>query len=427
MRISVIGSGYVGLVTGMGFVKLGNEVIFVDVDERKIEMINNAQPPIYEEGLEELMRKFKGKYYATKDYQEAILNSDVTFIAVGTPPRKDGSIDLTYVKKASEGIGKALKEKDGYHVVVVKSTVLPRTTEEVVRPILEEHSGKKAFQDFGLAMNPEFLREGVALNDFLNPDRIVIGVQDEGTGEVLEELYAPIDAPKLIVDIKTAEMIKYASNAFLATKISFANEIGNICKKLGIDSWKVFEGVGLDHRISPHFFRTGIGWGGSCFPKDVRALISKAKEIGEEPLILEAVMEVNERQPLKLIELLKKHVPELRGKIIGVLGLAFKPNTDDVRETRAYIVIKRLLEEEAEVIAYDLKAMENFKKYYPDVGEKVRYADSPEDVLQATNIILIVTEWKEFEKLDYSGKIVIDGRRIRIAEKTAKIYEGVCW
>ncbi|NJE46082.1 UDP-glucose/GDP-mannose dehydrogenase family protein [Thermococcus sp. GR7] len=427
MRVSIIGSGYVGLVTGMGFVKLGNDVVFVDVDDKKTEMINNAKPPIYEEGLEDLMSQFKDKYYATKDYREAILNSDVTFICVGTPSRKDGSIDLTYIKKASEEIGRALKEKEGYHVVVIKSTVLPGTTEEIVKPILESYSGKKAFEDFGLAMNPEFLREGVALRDFLNPDRIIIGVQDDKTKDVLEKLYVSIDAPKLIVGIKTAEMIKYASNAFLATKISFANEIGNICKKLGIDSWKVFEGVGLDHRISPHFFRTGIGWGGSCFPKDVRALISKAKEIGEEPLILEAVVEVNERQPLKLIELLKKHVPELEGKTIGVLGLAFKPNTDDVRETRAYPVIKKLLEEKAQVIAYDPKAMENFKHAYPDVGAKIQYADSAGQVVEATDVILIVTEWKEFEELDYSGKIVIDGRRIRAAERTAKIYEGACW
>lgn len=427
MRVSVIGSGYVGLVTGMGFVKLGNEVIFVDVDDRKIRMINNAQPPIYEEGLEELMREFKGKYYATKDYREAILNSDVTFIAVGTPSREDGSIDLKYVKEASKSIGEALKEKKDYHVVVVKSTVLPGTTEEIVKPILEEYSGKKAFEDFGLAMNPEFLREGVALKDFLNSDRIVIGVQDERTKKVLEELYAPIDAPKLFTDIKTAEMIKYASNAFLATKISFANEIGKICKKLRIDSWKVFEGVGLDHRISPHFFKTGIGWGGSCFPKDTRALIRKAEELGEDPIILKAVVEVNERQPLKLIELLKKHVPELKGKTIGVLGLAFKPNTDDVRETRAYIVIKRLLDEGARVLAYDPQAMENFKRFYPNVGERVEYANSAEEVLKRSDVILIVTEWSEFEELDYSGKIVIDGRRIKAAERTARIYEGVCW
>jgi len=427
MRVSIVGSGYVGLVTGMGFVKLGNEVIFVDVDEGKIGMINKAQPPIYEEGLEELMREFRGKYRTTKDYREAILNSDVTFIAVGTPSREDGSIDLTYVEQASMEIGKALREKNDYHVVVVKSTVLPGTTENVVKPIIEKESGKKAFKDFGLAMNPEFLREGVALRDFLNPDRIVIGVQDGRTRQVLEELYAPIDAPKLFTDIKTAEMIKYASNAFLATKISFANEIGNICKKLGIDSWEVFEGVGLDHRISPHFFRTGIGWGGSCFPKDVKALIRKAEEVDEEPIILKAVVEVNERQPLKLIELLKKHVPELKGKTVGVLGLAFKPDTDDVRDTRAYIVIKKLLEEGARILAYDPKAMKNFKRFYPDVGEKIEYAKSGEDVLKATDVILIVTEWPEFEELEYSGKIVIDGRRVRKAEETAKIYEGVCW
>jgi len=427
MKVSVIGSGYVGLVTGMGFVKLGNEVIFVDVDERKINMINNAKPPIYEEGLEELMREFKGKYRATKDYRDAILNSEVTFIAVGTPSREDGSIDLTYVEQASREIGKVLREKKDYHVVVVKSTVLPGTTENVVKPILEKESGKKTFEDFGLAMNPEFLREGVALNDFLNPDRIVIGVQDKRTKKVLEELYKPIDASKLFTDIKTAEMIKYTSNAFLATKISFANEIGNICKKLGIDSWKVFEGVGLDHRISPHFFRTGIGWGGSCFPKDVKALIRKAEEIGEDPIILKAVVEVNEKQPLKLIELLKKYIPELRDKRIGVLGLAFKPNTDDVRETRAHVIVKKLLEEGAKVLAYDPKAMENFKRFYPDVGDKVEYASSGKEVLERSDAVLIVTEWPEFEELDYSGKIVIDGRRVRKAEETAEIYEGVCW
>ncbi|NJE05556.1 UDP-glucose/GDP-mannose dehydrogenase family protein [Thermococcus sp. M36] len=427
MKVSVIGSGYVGLVTGMGFVKLGNEVIFVDVDERKVKMINNAEPPIYEEGLEELMGEFKGKYRATKDYHEAILNSDVTFIAVGTPSKEDGSIDLKYVKEASKSIGEALQEKEDYHVVVVKSTVLPGTTEEVVKPILEKHSGKKAFEDFGLAMNPEFLREGVALKDFLNPDRIVIGVQDDRTRKILGELYAPINAPKFFTDIKTAEMIKYASNAFLATKISFANEIGNICKKLGIDSWKVFEGVGLDHRISPHFFKTGIGWGGSCFPKDTKALIRKAEELGEDPIIIKAAVEVNKKQPLKLIELLKKHVPNLKGRKVGVLGLAFKPNTDDVRETRAYVIIKELLDEGAKVIAYDPQAMENFKRFYPDVGEKIEYVNSPDDVLRDTDAVLIVTEWSEFEELDYSEKIVIDGRRVRAAEKGAKIYEGVCW
>ena len=427
MRVSIIGSGYVGMITGMGFAKLGNEVVFVDVDEEKVRMINEGRPPIYEEGLEELMREHRGRYRATTDYREAVMNSDVTFICVGTPSREDGSIDLRFIESASREIGEVLREKDDFHVVVVKSTVVPGTTEGVVKPILEEQSEKKAFEDFGLAMNPEFLREGVALRDFLNPDRIVLGVQDESTKRILEELYSPIDAPKLITDIKTAEMIKYASNAFLATKISFANEIGNICKKLGIDSWKVFEGVGLDHRISPYFFRSGLGFGGSCFPKDVKAIIRKAEEAGEEPILLKAVLEVNERQPVKLVELLKKHVPRLGGKVIGVLGLAFKPNTDDVRETRAYPVIRRLLEEGANVIAYDPKAMENFRKFYPDVGSRIAYATSLEDVMKDTDVILILTEWPEFEELDYSGKVVIDGRRVRRAEETAEVYEGLCW
>jgi len=427
MKVSIVGSGYVGLVTGMGLVKLGNDVTFIDIDERKVGMINEGKPPIYEEGLEDLMKTHRGKYRATTDYQEAVLNSDVTFICVGTPSMEDGSIDLRFIENASREIGKVLKEKKDFHVIVVKSTVVPGTTEEVVKPLLEEHSGKVAFRDFGLAMNPEFLREGAALKDFLSPSRIVIGTKDERTREILEELYSPIDAPKLMTDIKTAEMIKYASNAFLATKISFANELGNICKKLGIDSWKVFEGVGLDHRINPHFFRSGLGFGGSCFPKDVKAIVRKAEDIGEDPVILKAVLEVNEKQPLKLIDLLKRHVPELHGRTIGVLGLAFKPNTDDVRETRAYPVIKKLIENGADVIAYDPKAMETFRRAYPDVGEKITYVKSPEEVLNRTDVVLILTEWPEFEELDYSGKTVIDGRRIRKAEETAEVYEGLCW
>ncbi|WP_456327133.1 nucleotide sugar dehydrogenase, partial [Archaeoglobus sp.] len=240
---------------------------------------------------------------------------------------------------------------------------------------------------------------------------------------VLDELYKQFRCPKLFTDIKTAEMIKYASNAFLATKISFANEIGNICKKLGIDIYKVFEGVGLDHRINPAFFRAGIGFGGSCFSKDVKALIRKAEELGEEPKILKAVIEVNEKQPLKLIELLKKHIPNLRNKAIGILGLAFKPDTDDVRESRAIPIVEALLREGANIIAYDPKAMNNFAKIFP----QIEYAKSAQEVIAKSDAVLIVTEWREFEELDYSGKIVIDGRRIEKAMKEAEIYEGVCW
>jgi len=420
MKISIVGSGYVGITTGVGFAELGNDVTFIDVDENKIKAINSAKPPIFEKGLEELMNKNRDKYKATNNY-ESILDTDITFICVGTPSKDDGSIDLSFVESAAREIGKMLKRKDGFHTVVVKSTVVPGTTEEVVKPLIEKESGKRAFEDFGLAMNPEFLREGSAVDDFFNPDRIVIGVKDDKTREVLEMLYSPFNCPKLVTDIKTAEMIKYASNAFLATKISFANEIGNICKKLGIDAYEVFKGVGLDHRINPAFFRAGIGFGGSCFPKDVKALIAKARDVGEEPKLLKAVMDVNEGQPMRLIELLKKHIPNLRGKKVGVLGLAFKPDTDDIRESRAIPIVEELLKEQAEILAYDPKAMDNFKQLFP----QIRYAETPNEVLNA-DAVLIVTEWKEFEQLDYKGKIVIDGRRVEKAREAA-IYEGVCW
>lgn len=422
MKISIIGSGYVGLITGMGFAELGNEVIFIDIDEKMVEAINSATPPIFERGLKELMQKNIGRYRATCDYRSTI-DTDITFICVGTPSKEDGSIDLTYVEDAVAKIGEALKEKNDFHVVVVKSTVLPGTTEEVVKPIIEQESGKSAFKDFGLAMNPEFLREGNAIEDFFNPDRIVMGIKDEKTKRVLETLYSPFDCPKLVTDVKTAEMIKYVSNAFLATKISFANEIGNICKKLGIDAYEVFRGVGLDHRINPSFFRAGIGFGGSCFPKDVKALIAKAEKVGENPKLLKAVIEVNEEQHMKLIELLKKHIPDLRGKTVGVLGLAFKPDTDDVRGSKAIPIVKKLLKEGANVVAYDPKAMENFRQLFPDI----KYASSGEYVVNNSDAVLIVTEWKDFENLDYTDKIVIDGRRIEKAVKEARIYEGVCW
>jgi len=420
MRISVIGSGYVGIVTGIGFAELKNSIIFVDIDKDKIDTINSGKPPIYERGLEELMKRNKERYHATEDYRE-ILKTELTFMCISTPSNADGSINLDFVKSASQSIGEVLKEKDDFHTVVVKSTVIPGTTEEVIKPLIENASNRKASKDFGIAMNPEFLREGSAVEDFFNPDRIVIGVEDEKSKEILLELYSKFKCENMITDIKSAEMIKYASNSFLATKISFANEIGNICKRLGIDAYEVFKGVGLDHRINPSFFRAGIGFGGSCFPKDVKALVAKAEELDEHPEILKAVLKVNEKQPLKLIELLKKHIPDLKDKKIGILGLAFKPDTDDIRETRAEPIIKTLLDEGADVIAYDPKAMSTFSKIFP----QIKYA-TPEKVLES-DAILIVTEWNEFETLDYSGKIVIDGRRIEKAGREAKVYEGVCW
>ena len=421
MKISIIGCGYVGAVTGACFAALGHDIVFVELDSDKIAAINAGRAPIYEPGLDELLQKHSSGITATDDLADAVCHTEVTFICVGTPSRQDGSIDLTYVRSAAAEIGRILKEKRDYQTVIVKSTVLPGTAEGVVLPILEAESGKRGFLDFGLASNPEFLREGSALADFFMPDRIVIGASDDRSRCLLEELYSPIDCPKMITAIPVAEMIKYVSNAFLATKISFANEIGNICKQMGIDTAEVFRGVGMDHRINPAFFQSGIGFGGSCFPKDVRALIAKAEEVGVEPKILKDVIEVNEEQPLKLLELLTVHVPDLDRKTIGLLGLAFKPNTDDVRESRAIPIVETLLRKGATVLAYDPMAMGNFRKIYPQIN----YVSTAADAL-AADAVLITTEWKEFEDLNYSGKTVIDGRRIEKA-RDGSTYDGVCW
>jgi len=299
--------------------------------------------------------------------------------------------------------------------------VLPGITEKVVIPILERESGKKAFVDFGIASNPEFLKEGSAVEDFFHTDRVVIGVNDKKTENMLKDLYSPLKAPIFSTNIRTSEMVKYASNAFLATKISFANEIGNLCKEAGIDSYEVFQGVGLDSRINPSFFRTGIGFGGSCFPKDVRALIAHAQNLGQEPRVLTAVMRTNDDQPGKMVELLKRHM-DITGKTIGILGLAFKPDSDDVRETRAIPVINMLLQEGAKIKAFDPVAMDNFRHIIPGIT----YAQNAEDLL-SSDAVLILTEWKDFENLDYHGKVVIDGRRIEKARREAEVYEGVCW
>ena len=421
MKISVIGCGYVGAVTGACFAALGHEIVFVDLDPDKIAAINAGRAPIYEPGLDGLLQKNASRITATDDLAGAVSRTEVTFICVGTPSQQDGSIDLAFVRSAAAGIGRVLKDKSDGHTVIVKSTVLPGTTEGVILPILEAESGKQAFVDFGLASNPEFLREGSALSDFFAPDRIVIGASDDRSRLLLEELYAPIDCPKMYTAILVAEMIKYVSNAFLATKVSFANEIGNICKRMGIDTAEVFRGVGMDHRINPAFFQSGIGFGGSCFPKDVRALIAKAEEVGVEPKILKDVIEVNEEQPLKLLELLETHIPDVDRKTIGVLGLAFKPNTDDVRESRAIPIVETLLRKGATVLAYDPMAMGNFRKLYPQVN----YVSTAADAL-AADAVLITTEWEEFESLNYAGKTVVDGRRIERA-RDGSTYDGVCW
>ncbi len=428
MRISIIGTGYVGTVTGACFASLGNDVICVDVDAKRVESMNRGVPPIYEEGLEELLKAHALKNLrATLDYDDAIAHTDISFICVPTPTDESGKIDLRFVREASRSIGQRLKNKSSYHVVVVKSTVVPQTTQSVVTPILEEASGKKAGVDFGVGMNPEFLREGKAVHDFMHPDRIVIGGDDPKAQVIIKSLYKGYKCPILEVDTKTAEMIKYVSNAFLATKISFSNEVGNICKRLGIDTYKVMEGVGLDARISPFFLNSGLGFGGSCFPKDVKALIGKAADVDYEPLLLKTVLLVNDHQPQMLLRLLKIHVPDLKGKRIAVLGLAFKNDTDDIRESRAIPVIGSLLAEGARVVAYDPMATEHMKRVYPNI----EYARTADEALVGADACIVATEWAEFKKLDSFGNmrspVVIDGRKMIDPKGKNIIYEGICW
>jgi UDPglucose 6-dehydrogenase len=421
MRLTIIGTGYVGLVTGACFAKLGHTVTCVDIDSEKVQKINTGISPIYEEGLDLLLLTYKDRISATTDYSKAMEHSDITFLCVGTPSLKNGTIDLKYIKKSTQQIALILKDINRWHLLVVKSTVLPGTTQQIILPLLEQYSKKKVGTDIGLAMNPEFLKEGVAIKDFLEPDRIVIGCYDEKSRILLRELYKTFSCPLVETNLSAAEMIKYASNAFLATKISFINEIGNLCKKLEIDTYDVATGMGLDKRIGRPFLDSGIGWGGSCFPKDIDALIAWAKELKEPARIIESTRQVNADQPLRLVEILKKHIPKLKGKTIGILGLAFKPNTDDIRDSRAIPIIKELLRNGAHVKAYDPQAMDNFKKLYPTV----EYCSSASDVL-TSDAMLIVTKWDILKTLDYRGKIVIDGRRLDEA-KTAQIYEGVCW
>jgi UDPglucose 6-dehydrogenase len=435
MKVSIIGSGYVGSVSAACFAELGHEVICIDIDEEKVKQINAGVAPIWEEGLDELLARHTQKtLIATSDYDYAVANSDASFICVGTPSGEDGSIDLSIVEAASASLGRAIAKKDHYHVVVVKSTVVPETTEKVVLPILEEYSGKKAGRDFGVVMNPEFLREGKAVYDFMHPDKIVVGAIDQRSFFVVSELYRKLDRPVTHTNPRTAEMIKYVNNSFLATKISFANEVGNICKQLGIDTYEVMDAVGTDFRIERQFLNCGAGFGGSCFPKDVKALIGKARDMGYAPQLLQSVVDINNRQPLKMVELLREKINDLKGdmkgKRIAVLGLAFKNDTDDIRESRSIPVIEELLLLGADIAAYDPMAEESMKKLFKDVT----YCKSASDALTEAHGCLIMTEWNEFRNLDkefglMASRVVIDGRHLIDPEKlsTEIDYQGICW
>jgi len=423
MKLSAIGAGYVGLVSAVCFADQGYEVILSTEDPEKARLISQGVAPFYETGLEGTLKKVldSGKLRVTLGREDAVLNSDVTFIAVGTPSRADGSIDLAYIRGSSAKIGAALQKKTDYHLVVVRSTVVPGTTEESVKPTIEKHSGKKAGADFGLVMQPEFLRQGSAIYDTMNPDRIIVGEHDPKSGETLENIYKMFYKEKLPpilrMNLASAEMIKYASNAFLATKISFINEIANICEKVpGVDVAKVAEGMGLDQRIGKSFLQAGAGFGGSCFPKDVSAILAFAKAHRYEPRILKSVLEVNNDQASHVVKLASGQLRTVRGRRIAILGLSFKPGTDDLREAPSLRIIKHLLKQGAQVVAYDPVAIANTRKL---LGSKIEYADSPRSCLKNADAALIVTEWDELRDLtptDFKETmrhpVIVDARRI---------------
>jgi UDPglucose 6-dehydrogenase len=431
-RISIMGIGYVGLCTAVGLATKGYEVITSTHDAEKAAKINKGIPPFYEPGLQELLEKtVRGGYLKCVHNQpdEAVLNTDITFNTVGTPSKPDGSIDLQHIEKSTHEIGKALSKKDIYHVVVVKSTVVPGTTKNIVKPILEEQAKKQCGSDFGLCMNPEFLREGSAIEDTFSPDRIVIGEHDKTSGDTLESLYRDFYSenipPTVRTNLSTAELIKYANNAFLATKISFINTIANICERIpGADVTVVAKGIGLDKRIGPLFLNAGLGYGGSCFPKDVKALIAYSKKLGYHPELLENDQNINETQPIRAVQLCKDLLGDLEGKKIAILGLSFKPNTDDMREARSIPIINQLIKEGANITAYDPVAIPNAKSIFK---EKIRYASSSIDCLKDADCCILVTEWDEFKKLtpkDFMQHmhqpILIDGRRIYDAGEFGK-------
>ncbi|MEO7444120.1 MAG: UDP-glucose/GDP-mannose dehydrogenase family protein [Ferruginibacter sp.] len=435
MKIAVIGTGYVGLVTGTCFAETGNKVTCVDIDESKVNKLSGGQVTIYEPGLEKLFTRNQkeGRLFFTTSLPEAVKDAEVIFLALPTPPGEDGSADLKYILGVARDLGGLMKPGD-YKVIIDKSTVPVGTAEKVTAAIMEADAG---IQDcFDVVSNPEFLREGVAVADFMKPDRVVIGTRSEKAIKVLNELYTPFvrqGNPIIFMDEKSAELTKYAANAFLAVKISFMNEIAQLCEKLGADVDMVRRGIGSDERIGKRFLFPGIGYGGSCFPKDVQALSKSSHEVNYDFKILEAVMDVNEKQKLHLLPKIKKYFNgDLKGKHFALWGLAFKPNTDDIREAPALYIIDALLAEGATVTAFDPEAMNNVKQL---VGDKINFVSSQYDALQEADALVIATEWNEFRTPDFDkinsllkSQVIFDGRNLfdlGQMEKQGFHYESV--
>ncbi|MFH1645895.1 MAG: UDP-glucose/GDP-mannose dehydrogenase family protein [Candidatus Omnitrophota bacterium] len=425
-RIAVIGSGYVGLVTGACFAELGNRVICVDNDAYKVEMLQKGKIPIYEPGLDKLIKKYvkQDRLLFTTDLGSAVKESKIIFIAVGTPPSRKGEADLTAVESVSEEIARHM---DSYKLIVEKSTV-PIATGTWVEYTVKAF--KKTHIQFDIASNPEFLREGTAIDDFMNPDRIVLGVESKKAKDLLLKLYSPLQAPKVVTDIKSDELIKHASNSFLAMKISFINSVSRVCELSGADIEKVSEGMGMDKRIGKDFLKTGIGYGGFCFPKDLAAFIHICEKSGYNPDLLKAVVKVNEQQKKFFIDKIKRKLWNLGSKKLGVLGISFKPNTDDIRLSPAIDVIKMLKREGTKIKVYDPKAMEKAKQEL----KGVEFCEDMYAVANGSDALIITTDWPQFKNMDLKRikallkrPIIIDGRNMFEPEDMQKLgFEYIC-
>lgn len=412
MDVAVIGTGYVGLVTGVVLAELGNQVICVDKDERKLSLLREGVPPIYEPGIEEMLKRTQrsGHFSVSNSIADAVSRSEIVFIAVGTPPAEDGTPDLTAVRAVATEIGKSIKDK---HIVVVNKSTVPVGSGDMVEEIIRAQGVDAS--NYDIVSNPEFLREGSAIQDTLRPDRIVIGAKRREAAVRLVELYAALEAPMIITDLNSAELIKYGANSFLAMKISFINALSRVCELCGANVADVARGIGSDRRIGSMFLQAGLGWGGSCFPKDVQGMVKTSERFGYDFSLMKEVININDDQTKHFIRRLEKRLGGFEGKRVALMGLAFKPNTDDIRDAKSLIMIDEMMGRGASISAYDPIATENVKAIYPNI----HYAENVYDLPEGADALIVVTEWNEFRQLDLErlggcmkSKIMFDGRRV---------------